>query len=328
MKVLAVAMMAVGILAADPAVSAEPANRLPRIGFLGMDSQMQAPRIAALQDGLRELGYVDGRNVIIEYRWAEGNFGRLPQLASELVALKPAVIVTAAPPAIRALRDATTTIPIVMAAGNEPVAMGFVVSLARPGGNITGIAFQDTEFSAKRIELLRRAVPHMTHLAVLWNGVEGMMPTQALHNVETVAKELGLQVLTIEVRNPEEFATGVARAKARGAQGLLQMASPFITKHRRVLIAALQAQAMPAMCELRDYVVDGCLMTYSANIDAMFRRSADYVVRIIKGTNPADLAIDQPREFEFVINLNTAKALNLTIPSSLRVQATEVILNQ
>jgi putative ABC transport system substrate-binding protein len=287
-----------------------------------MDSQMQAERLATFQGELRTLGYVEGRNITIEYRWAEGRFDRLPELASELVGLKVDVIVTAGPPSVRAAQRATTTIPIVMTA-HDPVGMGFAGSLARPGGNITGLAFQDSELSTKRLDLLRQVVPNLTRVAVLWHKEGGGI--SAVQAVENAARTLGLQVLTLEVREPDDFTTAISLAKSSGAQGLIQLASPFITKNRRILLELLSANRLPATCELREYVVEGCLMTYSASLNELFRRMASFVDRILKGANPANLAIEQPREFEFVINLKTAQSLGLTIPSLLLVQATEVI---
>ena len=301
---------------------AQPAQKIPRIGWLGMDSGMQTARVEAMVQGLRDLGYIEGKTIIIERRWAERDFSRLPQLAAELVALPVDIIVTAAPPAVRAARQATTTIPIVMLM-HEPVRMGVVESLARPGGNVTGQAFQDTELTAKRLDLFQQTVPGLSRLAILWNA-SGTDAT-SLQNVEDGAKAKGLQTLSIEVRNPGEFAGAVAKAKAWGAQGVLQMASPMLSQNRALLIELLKLNKLPATCELRMYVDDGCLMTYSADLDAMFRRQAYYVDRILKGANPALLAIEQPREFDFVINETTARNLGLTIPTSVRMQATDVI---
>lgn len=299
-----------------------PREKLPRVGFLGMDSQMQLHRVAAFQDGLRALGYVEGRTIAVEYRWAEGRFDRLPELAAELVALNVDVIVTAAPPAVRAAQSATSKIPIVTSM-HDPIGMGFAEKFSRPGGNITGLAFQDSELSTKRLELLRQVVPNLARVAVLYNREGGGVGS--VQAVEAAARSLGLQVLLLEVREPADFATALASAQSSGAQGLIQLASPFITKHRSVLLELLVSHRMPATCELREYVVEGCLMTYSADLSAMFRRMADFVDRILKGAHPADLPIEQPREFDFVINLKTAQALGLAVPSSLRIQVTEVI---
>ena len=232
------------------------------------------------------------------------------------------VIVTAGPPSVRAAQRATTTIPIVMTA-HDPVGMGFAGSLARPGGNIRGLAFQDSELSAKRLDLLRQIVPNLTRVAVLWHKEGGGVA--AVHAVENAAQALGLQVLVLEVREPSDFTTAITSAKSWGAQGLIQLASPFITKNRAILLELLSANRLPATCELRVYVVEGCLMTYSASLDELFRRMASFVDRILKGANPANLAIEQPREFEFVINLKTAHSLGLNVPSSFLLQTTERI---
>jgi len=288
-----------------------------------MDSAMQAVRVAAFRDGLAALGYVEGKNIAIEYRWAEGKFDRLPQLAAELVAAKVSVIVTAAPPAVRPAKQATTTIPIVMTI-HDPVGQGIVKSLARPEGNITGIAFQDAELSSKRLSYMRDAVPGLARVAILWNAKGGGPET--VEAVESAAKTLGLQTRTFEVHDASEFAATIKEAKAWGAQGLIQLASPFFTLNRKGLIAELAANQMPTSCELREYVVDGCLMTYSGDLNAMFRQMASFVVRILKGASPGDLPIEQPREFQFVINKKTADSLGLKIPKSLEVQMTEPFL--
>ena len=315
-------LIACGLFAAALTANAQSPPKVWRIGWLGLDSSMQTTRLLAFKDGLWQLRYVEGKNVTIEYRWAEGRFDRLPELAAELVASHVDVIVTASPPGVRAAQGATRGIPIVMIV-HEPVLMGFVQSLARPGGNITGLAFQDTDLSNKRLDLFRQAVPRLSRLAILWNATA--TDAKELQIVEDTAKAMGLQVLSLEIREPRDFATAMAAAKSWGAQGMLPMAAPFITKHRQVLLDLLRTYNLPATCEFKLYVEEGCLMTYSANLDAMFQRLAYYVDRVLKGANPGDLAIEQPREFEFVINLKTARALGLVIPSLLRLQATEVI---
>jgi putative ABC transport system substrate-binding protein len=315
----ALACVALGL--SLPAEAQRPAPT-PRIGFLGMDSRMQAEWLAEFRDGLRALGFEEGRTIGIEYRWAEGRFERLPELAAELVAIKVDVIVTAAPPSVRAAQRATSTIPIVITA-HDPVGMGFVQSLAHPGGNITGVAFQDAELSTKRLDLLRESVPRLTRVAVLWHK-EGS-GTAAVEAVEASARGLGIQVLVREIHEPQDFANAVASAKSWGAQGLVQLASPFITRNRTILLDLLSANHLPATCEMRRYVAEGCLMTYSASLKALFRRMAYFVDRILKGARPADLPVEQPREFEFVVNLKTAKALGLTIPPSVLGRADEVI---
>jgi len=320
---LAIVLLGAGLLATLTffAFEQRPAA-VPRIGFLGYDSRIQAERLGAFLEGLRALGYEDGRTIVIEYRWAEGRFERLPELATELARLPVDVIVTAAPPLVRAAQRATTTIPIVMSV-HDPVGMGFVGTLARPGGNITGFAFQDSELSTKRLDLLRQAVPNLSRVAILWNKEGG--GTDAVRAVEHAARTLGLQVLTLEVQELSDFTTRIAEATSWGAQGLIQLASPFITKNRTTLLELLRVNRLPASCELREYVVEGCLLTYSASLNAIFRGMASFVDRILKGAKPGELAIEQPREFELVINLKTAQSLGLVLPPSLLAQTTEVI---
>ncbi len=318
---LAAAALALSML--PPAAHSQPrAGKLPRIGILGMDSKMQARNIAGFVEGMRELGYEDGKTVVFDYRFAEGRFERLPELAAELVALRPDVLVTAAPPAVRAARQATSTIPIVMSA-HDPVGMGFAASLARPGGNITGVAFQDYELSTKRMDVIRAIVPNLTRLAVIWNQEGG--GTGAVRAVEAAAGPLGIRLLTIEVKSREDIAKAVQSAKAWNAQGVMQLASPFITLNRATLIEGLSRERLPAVCEMRMYVAEGCLTTYSASLPGMFRSMAVFVDRILRGAKPGDLPIEQPRDFELVINRRTAQELGLALPSTLLLQATEVI---
>jgi len=312
-----------GAVLSSLAFAARAAESIPKIGFLGYDSAVQAPRIAALREGLRALGYIEGKNIVIDQRWAEGKFDRLPQLAAELVADKVSVIVTAAPPLIQAARQATSTIPIVILT-NNPVSQGFAGSFAHPGGNITGVAFQGDELGMKQLSSLRDVVPGLLRVAILWNR-EGS-GTEALAAVESAAQTLGLQARVFEVRNAAEISAQVRAAKSWGAQGLIEIAAPLLTANRKVLIAELAANRLPASCGLRDYVVDGCLMTYTADLDALFRQMAPFVVRILKGANPADLPIEQPREFVFVINKTTADALGLKIPKWVEIQMSEPYL--
>lgn len=290
-----------------------------RVGFLGMDSSMQAKRVDAFRDEMRRLGYVEGRNLHIEYRWAEGRFDQLPQLASELVAEKVEVIVTAAPGPVNAARAATRSIPIVMSV-HDPVGIGLVASLSRPGANITGVAFPDSELSTKRLDLLRAVVPQLGRVALVWHASGG--GPDSVRALERAAAEMKIATRAFEVKTPGELASVVSAAKAWGAQGVVQVPAPFITKNRKILIDALAAQQMPATCELREYVEDGCLMTYSADLNAMFGSMAPITVRILKGASPADLAIQQPTKFDFVVNMKTAAALGLTVPSMVMMQTT------
>jgi putative ABC transport system substrate-binding protein len=311
-----------GVLGVHPAVDAQPTPPIPRIGYLGPDPQVVAPQLAAFKDALRAIGYDDGRNLVIEYRSAGQRFDRLPELASELVAAKVDIIVAVAPPAARAAQRATRAIPIVMVA-HDPVAMGFVESFQRPGGNITGIAFQNPELTTKRLDYLAQAVPGLSRIAVIWNK-EGS-PDNALRALEAAARSRNIQVLALELREPGEFPAAIVRAKGWGAQGVVQLASPILHANRTLVIELLNANRLPASCELPEWAADGCLMTYSASMNAIFRRFAYFVDRILKGVKPADLPVEQPREFEFVINDKTAKAMGLVLPPELLLQATEVI---
>ena len=318
---LPLALVAVAI-AATLCASTARAQQVQRIGFLGMDSTMQAGRIVAFRDEMRRLGYVEGRNLTIEYRWAEGRFDRLQQLAAELAAQNVEVLVTAAPPAVRAAQKATSTIPIVMIM-HDPVAMGVAPSLVSRSGNLTGVAFPDSELSTKRLDLLRSVVPDLQRVAIIWNELGGGMGS--VKAVEGAAESLKITTRAFEIRQPGDLAAAVAEAKAWGAQGVVQNASPVITKHRKVLLDALAAHRLPATCELRLYVDEGCLMTYSADLDDMFRDVAGLTVRILKGAKPGDLAIQQPRSFDFVVNVTTAASLGLVIPRAVLYQTTRQV---
>ena len=316
-------LLAIAMAIAASGAAAQQATKLPRVAFLGMHSQMQAGFVADFLERMRALGYEDGRTVIIDYRYAEGRFERLPALAAELVALKPDVIVTAAPPAVRAVQQATTTIPTIVSM-HDPVGGGFAETLARPGRNITGVAFQDSELSSKRMDLLRQLIPNVTKVAVIWNKAGGGV--NAVHAVQDAARPMGVEVRALEVIQPAaELADAVATAKSWGAHGIVQLASPLITYNRASMIEAAARHKLPMMCEMRMYVVDGCLATYSASLPAMFARLADYVDRVLRGARADSLPIEQPREFEFVINQKTADALGLAIPQTIRLQATEII---
>jgi len=306
--------------AAAAAASAQRSAPARRIGFLGLDSKLQAPLLAGFRDEMRKQGYIEGDNLVIEYRYAEGQFERLPALALELAAQNVEVIVTVAPAPVRAAQKATATIPIVVIT-DVTDAMGFAVSLAHPVGNITGIAIQDSELSAKRLDLLRTVVPNMTRVAIMYVASDA----HALSAVEAAAKTLAIATKVYEVREPNDISAAVVDAKAWGAQGLIQLASPVFGLHRKILLDSLAANRMPAACERRRHVEEGCLMTYSIDLGALFRRMASVTAQILKGAKPSDVPIEQAREFEFVVNLRTAKALGLTIPLGVQIQMTDAI---
>jgi putative tryptophan/tyrosine transport system substrate-binding protein len=284
-----------------------------------------SPRQVAFLDELRVLGYLEGRTITIEYRWAEGRPDRLPALAAELVALPVDILVTTGgAPAVRAAKQATTSIPIVAMIMNDPVETGLVFSLARPGGNVTGHAFEASALSTKQLELLRETIPQLSRVAALWYE-GGNHEASTVRATQDAARTLRIQLLAHEVREPADLVGAVAAAKAWGAQALLQIPSSFLFHHRATLVALLTAHRIPAMCESRPLVVQGCLMTYAPSFEAMARRTAYYVDRILKGAKPTDLPVERPREFEFVVNLKTAKALGLTIPQTLLLRADQVI---
>jgi putative tryptophan/tyrosine transport system substrate-binding protein len=302
------------------AATAQPA-RSHRIGFLGNGSPATlSSQDEAFRRSLRELGWIEDQNVTIEYRRAEGNPDRLPALVAELVQVKVDVIVLAGNPAIRAAQKATRTIPVVFVVLTDPVSSGFVPSLARPGGNMTGVASQFEELITKQLQLLKEAVPNLARVGLLHQ-----FPSAVLTAAETAARNLGLTARMLNVTGPAEFENAFKVARSERAGAILVLPSPYFDAQHARLIELAARYRLPACYEFRNYVRDGGLMSYGTSIDAMFARSASYVDRILKGANPGDLAIEQPTKFELVINLNTAKALALTIPQSLLLRADEVI---
>jgi putative ABC transport system substrate-binding protein len=279
--------------------------------------------LEAFRRGLRDLGWLEGRTVVVETRWGEGRLDEFPGIVSALVALPVDVLVTWGPPAVRAAQQATATVPIVMAIVHEPVAFGFVKSLARPGGNITGQAFQDSDLGTKRLELLRDIVPRMRHVALLWDpGGGGEAGVRA---AETAGKQLGLTTQVFEVRRPEDFAPAFVAARKEGAHAVVQLASPFLATYRKRLIELAAAERLPMTCETKLFVAEGCLMAYGPDFVAMSYGAAAFVDRILKGAKPADLPVQQPTKFEFAVNLGTAKALGLAIPQSVLLRADAII---
>ena len=312
-----------GALAAPLASEAQQARRIPVVGSLWNGSEaISAPNVAAVRQGLKELGYVEGRDVTIVSQYADGKFERFPVLVKELIELKPDVIVAAGPQAGRAIKQATSTVPVVMAVISDPVAEGLVQSLARPGGNITGIAFENAELTAKRLELLKRVIPGATRVAALADSTFG---SGGLPELQAAARSLGLELQVVEVRGPADFDAAFRSARAARAEGLVVLASPLLSANRKSLIAHAASSRLPATYEVRTFVEDGGLMSYGPNRLVMFRRAAIYVDKILKGAKPGDLPIEQPNKFELVINLKTAKALGLTIPPSLLARADQVI---
>jgi putative ABC transport system substrate-binding protein len=305
---------------------AQAAGKVYRIGALAnICVRAESARLMTpFYDGLREFGYVEGENILIECRSSEGHLERLPQLAAELVGLKVDLILVWTTPAALAAKAATSTIPILMLAAHDPVGAGLAASLARPGGNVTGLATLVPELSAKRLELLKGLVPRMLHVAVLWNGANPAN-SLALRQTENAAKRLGVALQLHDVRTPEEFDARFAMIGQQHPDALLVLGDS-LTLQRRDDIAhfALQAR-LPSSFESKESVVAGGLMSYGPNYLDMMRRAAFYVDRLLKGAKPGDLPFEQPRQFQFVINMRTARSLRLTVPQSLLLQADEVL---
>ena len=301
--------------------------KVARIGFLGAGSasaSVWANRVDALREGLRALGYVEGKNILIEYRWAEGKYERLPGLAAELVQLKVAVIVAATPQAIQAAQQATTTIPIVMVSVGDPVGAGFVASLSRPGGNITGLTDIAGDVSVKYLELLRVAVPKLSRVAVLVNPGNLSQPNM-LKNIQATAKTTGVNVSPVEASTASQIEAAFGAMKRKRAGALIVLPdSVFFTQAPRIAELAAKNH-FPTMFWSRELVEAGGLMSYGENVAEYYRRSATYVDKILKGAKPGDLPVEQPTKLELVINMKTAKAIGLTIPQELLFRADTVI---
>ncbi len=310
------------------AAEAQQAAKVARIGFLTGTSLSVSPNLpAAFRQGLRDLGYVEGRNLVIEYRDAEGKFERFPALAAELVALKVDVLVAANSLAALAAKQATRTLPIVFAFAVDPVTDGLVTSLARPGGNVTGLSTLLAELVGKRLELLKQAVPGVSRVAVLWQpGAQGERTEKDLQKeAEVAARALGVRVQFVEARGPADFDRAFSDMTRARAGALTVFGSAMFFDERRRLVDLAAKNRLPAVYGLKEYVDAGGLMAYGANVADLFRRAATYVDKILKGAKPGDLPVEQPTKFELVINLKTAKALRLTIPQSLLQRADEVI---
>ena len=301
---------------------AQQPKKIPRIGFQSAASAYAiAARVEAFRQGLRELGYGEGKNILIEYRYAEGKFDRLNEFAAEFVRLKLDVIVAAAPSSTRAAKEVTSTIPIVMAFDSDPVGNGFVASLARPGGNITGLSALHPEINGKQLELLKEIVPRLSHVAVLGT----ILRTSVIKEMELAAGALKVKLQYLVVRGPKDIETAFREARKRRADAVLVLSSPILESARTQVADLAAKNRLPAIYHVAEFVEAGGLMSYGVSFIDMYRRAATYVDKILKGAKPADLAVEQPTKFELVINLKAAKQIGLTIPPNVLARADKVI---
>jgi putative ABC transport system substrate-binding protein len=317
-----------GLLAAPLAAKAQPAGKVPRVGYLSPGSSsdpLRRRRFEAFRQGLRELGYVEGQNIVLEPRWAEGQYARYPALVADLVRLKVGVIVVVGGTATKAAKEVTRTVPIVMSLVVDPVGSGLIPSLAHPGGNVTGTSIMAPDLVGKQLELLMEVVPKISRVAVLWNPDNpGGVPQ--LRQTEAAARALGVRLQTLEARGPHELDSAFAAMTRERAGALVILNDAILGVNLSKQIAELAAKSrLPAVHGVPEYAQVGGLMVYGANLLDLERRAATFVDKILKGAKPADLPIEQPSKFELIINLKTAKALGLTIPPSVLLRADQVI---
>ncbi len=324
-KWLGLSVIAFVLVMTGAVAQAQQPAKIPRIGFLSAASPSAiAARVEAFRQGLDELGYVEGKNIVIEYRYAEGKRDRLPALAGELVRLKVDVIVTAGGGATPAARGATVTIPIVMGFDSDPVGNGFVASLARPGGNITGLSTLNLELSGKRLELLKEVLPKASRVAVFGTStIPGN--AQQLRETELAAGAFKVQLQYLDVVNPKDIETAFREANKGRVEAVLMLAGPVLNSQRKQIVELAAKSRLPAIYNSSEYVEAGGLMTYSVSYTDLYRRAATYVDKILKGAKPADLPVEQPTKFELIINLKAAKQIGLTIPPNVLVRAGRVI---
>jgi putative ABC transport system substrate-binding protein len=313
------------LLASPLAVQAQPTGKVYRIGFLGNSTAaLEANLVGPFREGLRDLGYVEGRNVQIEYRWAEGKYERFPELVAELVALKVDVMVTAGTPAALAVKRATVTIPLVMVAVGDPVGTGLVASLARPGGSMTGLTSIAPDLEGKRLELLREAVPKLSRVSVIWNPANPFHVT-AEREARSAAQALHMTVHSVGVRTAQELDPAFDAIVKERPGAFIVLADRVFLHNRSRIVAFAARQRLPGVYAYRELVEAGGLMSFGPNYADMHRRAATFVDKILKGAKPADLPVEQPTKFALLINLKTAKALGVDIPHSLLLRADEII---
>jgi putative ABC transport system substrate-binding protein len=326
LKWVGIFALALTLAVGGAASQAQQSGKIPRIGFLIVSSPTAASaRVEAFQQGLRELGYVEGKNIIIEYRYAEGKADRLPQLASELVRLKVDVLVAGGGNQLAlAAMKATGTIPIVVTNVADPVGSGFVASLARPGGNVTGLSTVTYDLSGKRLELIKETLPKVSRVAVLYDPNDKAKVVE-FKEMQTAAHSLGVQLQSLEVRNRQDFESAFKAGSRARAGALIVLPTTVTNTHRKPIVDLAVANRLPVIYPDKEFVDAGGLMAYGPSYTDLWRRAATYVDKILKGTKPADLPVEQPTKFEFIVNLNTAKQIGVTIPPNVLVRADRVI---
>ena len=322
-KLVGIVALAITLAMCGAVAQAQQPTKIPRIGHLSAGFTSDPARQEAFRQGLRELGYVEGKNIVIEWRFGEGKSERVPVLAAELVRLKVNVIVTSGPTATRPAKEATNTIPIVMAQDNNPVENGFVASLARPGGNITGLSTLSPQLSGKRLELLKEVLPRLSRVAVFDNSTAGN--AQALRETKHAAGALGVKLQYLDIRSAKDIETAFREAKKARADAILMLPNPIhFSQRTRIAELAIKSR-LPVIYGRPEYVEAGGLMNYGVSFTDLDRRAATYVDKILKGAKPAEMPVEQPAKFEFVVNLKTAKQIGLTIPPNVLARADRVI---
>jgi len=317
-------LLATVLLSTAHPTEAQQSGKIPRIAFLMASSPGTDSRVEGFRQGLRELGYIEGKNIAIEWRYAEGKEDRVPKLAAELVQQNVEIIVTDGTNVTRAAKNATKTIPIVMASDADPVGNGFIASLARPGGNVTGLVNLLAGLSGKRLELVKEAIPGISRVGVIWNP-ENPSSVSGFKETQEAAQALAMQLQSLEVRGPDEFEGAVRAATKRQARALSVVSDSLMFNNRIRLLELAAKHRLPTMHTQSLWVEAGALMSYGTYFPDLYRRAATYVDKILKGTKPEDLPVEQPMKFEFVINLKTAKQIGLTIPQSVLYRANRVI---
>jgi putative tryptophan/tyrosine transport system substrate-binding protein len=323
-KIISLALGVV-ILALSFLAQAQQPRKVSRIGFLSpVSASGGKANLETFRQGLRELGYIEGKNIIIEYRWAEGKLDRLPELAAELVSLGVDIIVTGGTPPVLAAKKATNTIPIVAANADNLVELGVVASLARPGGNVTGLTRVDADFSSKRLQLLKESFPKLSRVAVLSHGALGA-DQEELQETQAAARTLGVQIQSFTVQEPNQFLDTYAQMIKRRTDALIIFTSAFTAFHREQLVELAIKNGLPTMCANAAWSNAGCLISYGPNVTELYRRAAVFVDKILKGAKPADLPVEQPMKFELIVNLKAAKQIGISVSPNVLARADRVI---